>query len=114
MQLRHRLDDRLVVSDDLIDDKADTLRARRNDDDLLVAIGLRAGHEHLAQAHEGHQLLAHREEASAAGAQIFFRRKLEAFLDRGERDDIAPGSDTHEQAVDDGERERDAQRNVGS
>ena len=41
MQLRQRLDDGLVVADDLINDEADLGVARRDDDDLLMQIGRR-------------------------------------------------------------------------
>ena len=40
VQLGERLDDGLVVADDLVDDQADACLAGRDDDHLLVAVGL--------------------------------------------------------------------------
>lgn len=58
VQFRHGLDDRLVVTDDLVNHKPDPLGAGGNDDDLLELIRLGSGVEQFAQANEGNEALA--------------------------------------------------------
>jgi hypothetical protein len=89
VKLRHRLDDRLVVADDLVDDQADAFGCRWRSRRPSGADRAWFRCEHLAQAQERHQAVAQRDEAAAARAQILFERQLEAFLDRGQRDDVA-------------------------
>ncbi len=114
MQLRQRLDHGLVAADDLVGDEADPHLAGGDDDDLLVRVGLAGGVELLAQAQEGHELAAHAEEAASARAVLVGGGELEAFLHRRERDDVPALADADQEPVDDGQRQRQAQRHRGA
>ena len=109
VQLGQRLDHRLVAADDLVDDQADARVGRRDDDDLLMRVGLAGFVEQFAQAQERHQLAANVEEAAPLRAGGVGLGKFDAFLDRGQRNGVARVGDADQQAFDDRQRQRQAQ-----
>ena len=96
VQLRQRLDHRLVAADDLVDHQPDADVGVGDDHHLLVRIRLAALAEQLAQPQERHQLAADVEEAAASRARVGLARQLDAFLDRGQRHDVARLGDPHQ------------------
>ena len=114
MQGRQLFDDGLVRSDDAVDHQAHTPLGRGDDDHLLEVLGRAGAVQQVPQAQEGDQALADVEEGVAGGVLGQVRGQFHDLVHGGEGDDIAFVRRFHQQPVDDGQRERQAERDRGA